>query len=115
MLIKRTDKKGNAIAYTPEESFIFATERAVSSNNTLDKIYWVKRGTIKKDKFLFHPFPDGTWECIAEGTAEIGYTDAKTDRFFEPKKYWFKVQYKPTKDHLGMPDIGIVAFELEKL
>jgi hypothetical protein len=114
MLIKAVDRRGNAVSYTPEESIPHAVERGVKGMNTLDKVYWLMKDSIKVTKKFFGDLPEGDWEAIAEGTADIGYTDAKTDIFHDTKVYKFKVQYKPGKDSIGLPDIKVVKFEWDR-
>lgn len=115
MLIKAVNRQGNAVPYTPEEALPFAVEYGVKSNNTLDTVYWVIRESIKIKNVHFNQKQDGAWEAIADGTADIGFTESKTDRFHDPKPHRFSVQYTPTKDSLGMPDIAVVKFEIEKI
>ena len=114
MLIKSVGKGGTAVPYNPEEALTFAVEYGVKSLNSDDKIFWVVRDSVKKTKIHFRPNPDGTWEAMAEGIAAIGHTDVKTDRFHEPRQKHFFVEYKPSKDSLGLPDIAVVKFHTEE-
>ena len=111
MLIKAVNRQGNAVPYSPEEALTFAVEYGVKSKNTSEKIYWVVRDSIKHTKIHFNNMPDGTWEAIAEGVAHIGHTDVATDAFHDARPKQFSVHYKPVKDGLGLPDIGVVKFE----
>jgi hypothetical protein len=116
MLIKNKTRKGDPIPYSAEEALPFAIERGARSKNDSKQIFWVEKGTVKKVSFSFLDNPvDGKWEAKAEGSANIGYTDVKTDKFFKAKPYSFVIVYKSSKDNLGLPDISIVSMEMKPL
>lgn len=111
MLIKAVTRQGTAVPYSPEEALPFAVEYGTKMLSTNDKIYWVIKESVKQDSIHYNKMPDGTWEAIAEGTANIGHTLASQDLFMDAKSTRFKVQYKPGKDDLGLPDIKVLSFE----
>lgn len=107
MLIKGVTKAGNPILYSPEESLPHAILQAIKAKNTLDMVYWIEKGSIKRDSFKSTVDKDGVWEAWAEGEVSIGKTCAKRDKFFLPKLSTFKVHYKMGKDEFGIPDIEL--------
>ena len=115
MLVKAVTKKGEAVAYTPAEGIPFAVNYGVKRLSTKDRIYWVHKETIK---VLTNPSTvnaKGGWEASATGTMMLGYTDVATDLFYDAKPYSFNIQYKTSKDHLGLPDLEVVLFEATPL
>lgn len=110
MLIKTISSKGAPIPYTPEEALPFAVEYGVRAMSDDVRVYWTVRESIKQGSIHYNKLPDGSWEAIADGSAHVGYSSTKDDRFHDAKPIKFKIQYKPTKDNLGLPDIQVVSF-----
>lgn len=116
MQIKATDKKGNAIAFQPHELVDKAILYGIKTQNSLERVYWIKPGVTMDGAIQSHVNPvDNTWTAQAKGSVLIGYTDAKTDQFFEPKRYAFEVHYSSSKDNLGLPDLKIDLFTMDLL
>lgn len=109
MLIKGTTRKGDPIPMDARGALKAAVERLCKAVNTLETVYWVDKRTIKETKFQSLVDKDGKWEAWAEGTANIGKTDAKTNHFHKPRPHTFKVHYRLAKDEWGIPDIEIVS------
>lgn len=109
MLIKGTTRRGDAIPLTAKEALKHAVGRLCKFLNTRETIYWVDQRSIKETMFKSLADKDGVWEAWAEGTADIGFTDAKTNLFHKPRPHTFKVNYKLDKDEWGIPDIAIVG------
>lgn len=111
MLIKQVTRKGEPVLYTPKESLPFAVEYGVKKKSTQERVYWVLKDSItEKQTQVIQSGKE--WEAVAEGSAKIGYTDSKTDRFYEAKPHTYKVRFKPKRDDLGLPDIEVVSFEM---
>jgi len=110
-VIRKGPEKGTAVPYTPEEAAVFAVERGVKLLSTQDTIYWVLRKTIKMTVSASSPDNRGDYTATATGTAEIGTTDVKTDRFYAAKAYNITVSYKSGRDAKGLPDIELTQFE----
>lgn len=109
MLIKGTNRKGDAIPLTAREALKHAVGRLCKAVSTLDIVYWLDARTVVETAFKSMADRDGVWEAWAEGTADIGYTDAKTNNFHVPIPHTFKVNYKLCKDEWGLPDITVVG------
>jgi len=109
MLIKGTTKKGDAIPLTASEALKHAVVRLCKTLSTLDVVYWLDNRTVKETSFQSMVDKDGKWEAWAEGTADIGKTDAHTNAFHVPVPHTFKVNYKLSKDEWGIPDIEIIG------
>lgn len=109
MLIKGTDRKGNAIPMNAQESLAAAIGRACKALNTLERVYCPDLRTVKVEgqvKSLVGK--DGLWEAWAEGTADIGFENTKTGNFHHPAPHTFKIHYKLAKDEWGLPDLEMV-------
>jgi len=107
MLIKSVSKTGHAIAFEPNEAAAVAVMYAIKTKNTSDTVFWALKNTIKIENCTFTKHPDGNWEAIASGTAMVGTTTVATDKFSIPRLSQFSVEYKHTKDSVGMPDIAV--------
>jgi hypothetical protein len=120
MLIKKMvkdgkTKKGVPVPYTAEESVIFAVQYGLRVLNTPEKIYWSKKESLKVDDVSSTPFGKDGWRASAKGSVLIGYTEVKTDCFFEEKLHTFYVEYANAKDSLGLPDIQVSLFKTDLL
>lgn len=109
MLIKGTTGKGDAIPLTAKEALKHAVGRLCKAVSTLDIVYWLDPRTVVETAFQSLADKDGVWQAWAEGTADIGYTDAKTNNFHVPTPHTFKLHYKLSKDEWGLPDIEVVG------
>lgn len=118
-IVKKTGKgarKGDAIPYSPEESLPFAIEYGASLQNTKEKIFWVLRGSVKKESFSSFINPaNKSWEATAAGTALVGFTDVRTDEFHKAKPHRFTINYKASADELGLPDVKVVSMKMDPI
>lgn len=114
-VVKKGPKRGTPILYTPEEAAPFAVERGVKGMNTREKIFWVLKKSIKIDTSTSTSSGGETYDAQASGTAQIGYTDVATDKFYAPKEHSFVVRYKSARDEKGIPDIAIVEFDIDRV
>ena len=121
MLLKKATAKGDPIPYTAEEALPFAIEYGAKQQNDLSTVYWVVPDSVVKVTFHSmvttdpeNPSVQG-WEATATGTAMIGRTDAKTDRFYQARLHDFSVSYRSSADALNLPDIEVVSFSMGKV
>lgn len=114
MLIKNVSRKGDATPLSPEESLPHAILRALQSmNSSGDKIFWIKEGSIKKDSYShLDKVADKTWTASSVGKVFIGYTDVKTDTFYEPREFSYAIEYRSEKDDIGLPDTAVDKFSM---
>jgi len=123
MLIRSVDRTGEPVLFTPRDALPFALQKGMKLKNTLDRIYWVMIDGLTVDSFSSLNTPadatkkkdKGGWQASATGKVDIGYTDAKTDKFYDAKSYKFKIEYRSSKDGLGLPDIKVTSFEFQPL
>lgn len=107
MLIKSVSKTGHAVPFEPNEAAPMAVMYAIKTKNTADTVFWALKNTIKVDGCTFTKHPDGNWEASATGTAMVGTTTVATDKFSIPRLSKFFIEYKHSKDAVGIPDISV--------
>jgi len=112
MQIKSVDKKGNALPFKPNELVTQAVQYAVKNKNTAEIVYWVLKDSVKVEacNFTITDAMKNTWTAEATGTAMIGFTVARTDRFHEAREHHFKIKYENDTDDLGLPDLFVSSF-----
>lgn len=107
-------RRGDPILFTPHECLPKAIEYATSKKDGSEFIYWVRKGSLEETSNSFKATEvdkEGNWVASSRGTVLLGKTHIAKDRFYEPKKYKYSIEYRSAKDHLGLPDIEVTSFD----
>jgi len=115
MLIKSITKTGKPVLFGPTEVASKAVMLGTKKKNTDDKTFWVPKETIKIDTCNFIKHPDESWEATTTGSAEVGYTDMKTDQFSIARTHQFLVKYKSGVNEFGIPSIIITDASFDQV
>lgn len=123
--IKQAGLKGTPILFKPQELVGAAINTGMQFMSDSKTVYWVVKDSVQIAPNGFRSQdtidqsnpkkPQKGWHAFASGSVKLGKTDTATDRFFEPRLYSFSVEYKSSKDDLGLPDIEVLQADFRKL